>query len=234
MGKMSYQEGDLEEAERYFRESADAGLLASMFALGVVLQERGLSDQAEAAYRAAADREHAQARAYLGALLDERGESSEAEFLYQAAAGAGSAEGQYRLGMRRLEEGLPFEGERLLRDAAKQWHPGAARFLVDMLIKENRATEQDLQEASAAAYVEGGRLLQQKRDREAEDWLRYGADHGHSGAMFELSNLLSRHGNVAEAQTYFDQAVRLGHPLATLFKEFERKINRSQPSPRDQ
>lgn len=210
IGKTSYEHGDLDEAERYFRDAAAIGHLESKFAIGVVLEERGLGNQAESAYREAAEAGHADAHARLGALLPET-HQDEASRLYELAARQGGPDGQYRLGALREREGRTYDAAKWYRRAAPR-HAKAAVALVDLLGAE--ATQQERQAADEAAYLEGYRLERQHRDVEAEEWLRRAAEHKHPSAMFELSMLLHRRGESAESRTLRAEAAELGHPAA--------------------
>jgi TPR repeat protein len=114
-----------------------------------------------------------------------------------------------------VEQDRPYAAEDLYRDAAASWHPRASRALVQLLANDGRASERDLQRAQEAAYAEGSRLLEQKREAAAEEWLRYAADHGHASAMFELSVLLHRRGDTDEARKLQEEAAQRGHWLAS-------------------
>jgi TPR repeat protein len=108
-----------EEAERVFRQAAEAGNPASMSNLGALLNKRGDKEEAERWFRQAAEAGNADGITSLGALLEERGETEEAERLYRQAVEAGNAFGKTSLGALLEERGETEEAERWYRQAVE-------------------------------------------------------------------------------------------------------------------
>ena len=93
---------DDEEAEFWFRQSAEAGAACSQYALGTLLQEQGRMDEAIVCYKQAADAGNQTAQYHLGKLylqgkMVSQNISKAIEYL-TAAAEQGSQYAQYALG----------------------------------------------------------------------------------------------------------------------------------------
>jgi TPR repeat protein len=83
MGSMAYEEGRIEEAERFYRRAADNGHTSSMYSLGRLLHQAGRIEEAEQWYRRAADNGHASSMYRLGHLLKKAERIEDAEQKYQ-------------------------------------------------------------------------------------------------------------------------------------------------------
>lgn len=105
---------DDEEAEFWFRQSAEAGAACSQYALGTLLQEQGRMDEAMVCYKQAADAGNQTAQYHLGKLYF-RGEAipkdtTKAMEYLTAAAEQGHQYAQYALGK------LYFSGDETMQD----------------------------------------------------------------------------------------------------------------------
>lgn len=91
-----------EEAEFWFRQSAEAGAACSQYALGTLLQEQGRMDEAMVCYKQAADAGNQTAQYHLGKLYLQGNiipkDITKTEKYLTAAAGQGSQYAQYALG----------------------------------------------------------------------------------------------------------------------------------------
>ena len=105
---------DDEEAEFWFRQSAEAGAACSQYALGTLLQEQGRMDEAMVCYKQAADAENQTAQYHLGKLYLQGNmipkDITKAERYLTAAAEQGSQYAQYALGK------LYFAGDEIIQD----------------------------------------------------------------------------------------------------------------------
>ena len=93
---------DDEEAEFWFRQSAESGAACSQYALGTLLQEQGRVDEAMVCYKQAADEGNQTAQYHLGKLYLQGNiipkDITKTEKYLTAAAGQGSQYAQYALG----------------------------------------------------------------------------------------------------------------------------------------
>ncbi|MGP8000451.1 MAG: tetratricopeptide repeat protein [Streptosporangiaceae bacterium] len=83
------EQGEEDQAVRWYRQAADAGDADAMVSLGALLRKQGKEDQAMRWYRQAADAGDADAMVSLGALLAEQGEQDQAARWYRKATDAG-------------------------------------------------------------------------------------------------------------------------------------------------
>ena len=129
---------DDEEAEFWFRQSAEAGAACSQYALGTLLQEQGRMDEAMVCYKQAADAENQTAQYHLGKMYLQGNmipkDITKAERYLTAAAEQGSQYAQYALGK------LYLAGDEIIQDkeqatywltqSAAQWNQ-YAQFLLN-------------------------------------------------------------------------------------------------------
>ena len=105
---------DDEEAEFWFRQSAEAGAACSQYALGTLLQEQGRMDEAMVCYKQAADAENQTAQYHLGKMHLQGNmipkDITKAERYLTAAAEQGSQYAQHALGK------LYLAGDEIIQD----------------------------------------------------------------------------------------------------------------------
>lgn len=103
-----------EEAEFWFRQSAEAGVACSQYPLGTLLQEQGRMDEAMVCYKQAADAGNQTAQYHLGKLYLQGNmipkDITKAERYLTAAAEQGSQYAQYALGK------LYLAGDEIIQD----------------------------------------------------------------------------------------------------------------------
>lgn len=103
-----------EEAEFWFRQSAEAGAACSQYALGTLLQEQGRMDEAMVCYKQAADAGNQTAQYHLGKRYLQGNmipkDITKAERYLTAAAEQGSQYAQYALGK------LCLAGDEIIQD----------------------------------------------------------------------------------------------------------------------
>ena len=177
------------EAERYFRQAADAGLSAAAFNLAVLLERRGVAAEAERYFRQAADAGLSAAAFNLAVLLERRGVAAEAERYFRQAADAGLSAAAFNLAVLLERRGVAAE--------AKQYYLKAA-------------------EAGLIPAMHNLAVLLQASERteEAERWYQRAADAGHLDAAVNLGVSLHRRGNRVEAELWYRQAAEAGIPAA--------------------
>jgi tetratricopeptide (TPR) repeat protein len=98
LGAVLQARGDLEGAERCWRQGADNGDIAAMVLLGALLSNRGDLEGAEGWWRQAADNGSIDAVSHLGTLLRNRGDLEGAERCWRQAAGNGDTDSMVLLG----------------------------------------------------------------------------------------------------------------------------------------
>lgn len=122
---------DDEEAEFWFRQSAEAGAACSQYALGTLLQEQGRMDEAMVCYKQAADAGNQTAQYHLGKLYLQGNiipkDITKAEKYLTAAAEQGSQYAQYALGK------LYLAGDEIIQDKEQ-----AAYWLTQSAAQGNR------------------------------------------------------------------------------------------------
>jgi uncharacterized protein len=236
LGGLRCDQGDLDGAERCYREVIDRqdrhellGELAAGY-LGVVLQYQG-RPEAEGWLRRAANERNPHALDALGRLLAEQGKQDEAIDLFRRAAAAGSAVGAADLAAQ-LELRGDVEGAlAAYRRAAGRGASSAARRLGELLIQ--RGEEEDgiwwLQRAAVAGDLEAanalGMLLRSRSDTiQARAWLEHAAHRGYAPAAYHLGTLLAQLGQDDQAKQWLLQAAADGgliaaHKLGTLYYE---------------
>ena len=105
---------DDEKAELWFRQSAEAGVTCSQYAIGTLLQEQGRMDEAMVYYKQAADTGNQTAQYHLGKLYLQGNmipkDITKAERYLTAAAEQGSQYAQYALGK------LYLAGDEIIQD----------------------------------------------------------------------------------------------------------------------
>ena len=87
LGNLLYEQGKLEEAEHWFKLSADHGDLGAMNNLGILLYEQGKLEEAEHWFKLATDQgRYLRAMNNLGVLLGKKDRLEEAEYWLKLAA----------------------------------------------------------------------------------------------------------------------------------------------------
>jgi TPR repeat protein len=116
-GHALHESSRLDEAERVYRQAADAGDIESLHNLGALLDETGRPDQAEQCLRTAADAGNLPAVSALGLLLERTGRAEEAEQLLRSAAASGDRHAMHNLGYVLEQMGRSTEASRWQRRA---------------------------------------------------------------------------------------------------------------------
>ncbi len=201
---LALQDGDPEEAGRWYRRAAEAGHVDAAVNLGVLLIEH---DPDEAAYwlRTAAEAGDADAAFNLGLFLHNQ-RPDEAVRWYRQAIGLGLDAAALNLG-ELLKDKDSVEAEHWYVVAADAGSVDAA-FNLGLLLRERdparavmwwrRAAQAGDREISAKAAHNLGVILSGEAPTEAEDWYRHAANAGHTGAALNLG-LLKKEEAPAEA-----------------------------------
>ncbi|CAM3464577.1 protein kinase domain-containing protein [Stackebrandtia soli] len=132
LGSMAQKQGDLDEAEKWFRKAAEAGHTGAMVDLGLLVWERDI-DSAEGWFRKAADAGEKWAMFNLGILLRDRGDLDDAEEWYRKAADAGHTGAMHNLGLLLRDRGDLDDAEEWLRRASDAGNTGAMQSLGRLL-----------------------------------------------------------------------------------------------------
>lgn len=167
-----------DEAERRFREAAQAGMQQAMVAIGHLYCDQGRVADATSWLTRAANAGSTEGHHALGVLHREQGNQRKAKKSFRRAAKAGGTSAMTTLG-----ELLRSEGK--LRDA-QRWFTAAAQ-----------AGDSD------GDHRLGLLLVQQGRDDDAVVHLERAAEAGHRDAARALGDCLMRHTRVAEAEYWW-------------------------------
>ncbi|WP_405835063.1 tetratricopeptide repeat protein [Streptomyces sp. NBC_00105] len=221
LGVLLAKAGRNEEAEKVYRQAANAGDTAAAVNLGFLLAELGRNDEAEEMYRQAANAGNTTAAFNLGHLLAELGRNDEAEEMYRQAAATGHAGAISNLGNLLSEAGRSGEAEEMYRQAADGGHPTAISNLGVLRANAGRNEEaEDLfRQAANAGHINaavnlGDLLAQLGRNEEAEEMYRQAVNAGDTAAAHNLGILLFKAGRNEEAEEMLRQAANTGHTTA--------------------
>jgi Flp pilus assembly protein TadD len=219
LGWLAERRGELDEAERLFRQAARAGHAGGLNNLGWLAERRGELGEAEGHYREAADAGDAVAIHNLGWLAERRGELGEAERRFRQAADAGEAGELNNLGWLAKQRGDLAGAERLFRQAADAGQPGGLNNLGWLaegrgeLGGAERLYRRAADAGDAVAMHNLGVLAERRGELdEAERQFRRAADAGNAVAMRNLGVLAERRGELEEAERRFRQAADAGEP----------------------
>jgi TPR repeat protein len=167
LGNLLVEQGNAEQAERWYRKAADAREVDAMSRLAELYDEDGHPDLAEQWYRMAADTGDSGAMSNLGIFLAAHGQPDLAEQCYRKAIASGgpvAAGAMYNLG------GL-LEDQRQA-DQAEHWYRNSAAL------------------GHSAAMTSLGSLLASRGNTEqAEHWYRKAIAAGDTNAMRKLRDL---------------------------------------------
>ncbi|MFQ5519746.1 MAG: tetratricopeptide repeat protein, partial [Mariprofundus sp.] len=226
LGKTAYQQGDFDEAAKWFRLAAKKGDKQAQFLFAMLHRDgKGLDRNDEQAVRwlkLAAKQNHAEAQYQLGTMLEHgRGVDTASAFSalgwYRKAAKAGHAGAQLRMAVM-LAEG---RGSQRNESDALDWavkariskHPDAGAYLQQLL---NRITAKASSGDPAAQFILA-RMYQRGHGlnsdmQQAEQWLRQSASSGKAEAQFHLAELLSQKPQqLHEAADWYLKAARQGN-----------------------
>jgi TPR repeat protein len=184
LGNLLAEQGNTEQAERWYRKAADAGAIGAMWELAELLDKGGRPDLAEQWYRKAADTGDSGSLINLGIFLASHGHPDLAEQCYRKAAASGgppAAGALYNLGNLLEEQGRADQAEQWYRKAAALGHRGAMTSLGSLLTSHGHAEV-------------------------AEQWYRKAAAAGDIDAMRKLGNLLASQGQADQAELWYRKA----------------------------
>jgi Flp pilus assembly protein TadD len=191
----AYSKDLIEFAERAAQRGVAAGNVPSMFAMAVILTDRGELEEAKQFYRRASNAGHSDAAINLAIILHEQGELVEAEELLRRLIDAGNTAALYSLAVLLAERGDLEEAEQFYRRAVGA---GAG----DNSAMNNLAN-----------------ILRERGDLEgAEQLYRRAVDAGDNSAMNNLANILRDRGDLEEAEQLYRRAgtPEAGHNLAKI------------------
>ena len=181
--------GDTAQAERWWRQAAEAGYHAAMTNLAGVLKERGDTREAERWLRRATQLGDIEAAHDLGVLIEHLGFVEPAEEQYRHAANHGHTPAMFRLARLLRQRGDRAEAADWYQRAGSAGHV-AAMLSLGMLLQE------------------GGEFAP------AAMWYERAAEAGHTGAMHHLGVVLHQLGDTAQAERWWRQAAEAGVPSA--------------------
>ncbi|MFD0422838.1 tetratricopeptide repeat protein [Streptomyces parvus] len=165
LGDLLKGDGAEEDALRWYRKAAEAGLRGEVATrIGDLLHDLGDYEEAEKWFHTAVEQGDSDGLNGLGRVFEERGALKEAARFYQQSAESGESAGAYNLGCILQDEGASQE--------ARKWF----------------ARAHELGDGDGA-YLLGQSLLEEKRYDEAEEWFRKAQDRGHSEAERALADL---------------------------------------------
>jgi tetratricopeptide (TPR) repeat protein len=167
-----------------FRKAAARNYPRGLFAMGVVLRERGDHEEAEVFYRRAIDAGETDALLNLGNLLREQGDQEEAEVFYRRAIDAGDTKALLNLAIL-LHERSDEEAEVFYRRAIDAGDTNAVY--------------------NFAIFCE-----ERGDHRQAEVFYRRAIDAGDIDALVNLGNLFRERGDHEQAEVFYQRAIDAG------------------------
>jgi TPR repeat protein len=221
LGLFLNERGDVDEAEAWYRQAADAGDPRGLNNLGVQFEKRIGLEAAETWYRQAATAGDVDGQSNLGRVLNDRGDIDEAEIWWRQAASAGQIVAQNNLAALLSQRGDVVEAEIWWRQSAAAGHDNARTNLGALLAERGDFVEAETWYRQAAAnghtdaqFNMGTLLSWQGETVEAEMWYRQAAAASHTGAQNNLGALLLDRNEPVEAEKWFRQAAEVGQPAA--------------------
>ncbi|TDB91522.1 sel1 repeat family protein [Actinomadura sp. KC216] len=143
-GVRAQREGNMEEAERWYRQAIGEEHAGAYLNLGVILGERGEVDEAERCYLRAWELDSDdKAASNLGAIYDDdgKGDLVAAAEWYGRAADLGNAIAAYNLGFVWQDRGEPEKRMEAWRRAADLKHPNAANAIAGLHLERGEVNE---------------------------------------------------------------------------------------------
>ncbi len=185
LGALLAEQGEDDQAMRWYRKAAGAGNTSAMVNLAALLAEQGEEDQAMRWYRKAASAGNTSAMVNLGALLAEQGEEDQAVQWYRKAASAGNVAAMVNL--------AALLGEQGEEDQAVQWYRKAAGA------------------GNTSAMVNLAALLaEQGEEDQAVQWYRKAASAGNVAAAVNLAALLAEQGKEDQTEQRYRKSADAG------------------------
>ncbi|MER6048320.1 hypothetical protein ABT168_12785 [Streptomyces sp. NPDC001793] len=214
-------DGDLEGAERAYRQAAEAGDGSALRRMLLMRESVGERERAEQAYRKAAEAGDTDALLVLALLRAEAGDEEGAERLCREAAETDHLEALLTLASIREKAGDRQGAERAYREAAEADEVSA---LVRMAASRREAGERDgaeeaYREAAAAgrtnAFLDLAHMHEEEGDWEAaEDAYREATQAGHTNALLDLARMREKIGDREGAERACREAFGSGHACA--------------------
>jgi len=157
-GALLAEQGDLEAAERIFREADDMGNADAARHLGDALRSRHQDSRAEDAYRRAAERGSADGAFGLGQMLGMRDDRKGSESAYRRADELGSADAANHLGVMWHERNDFEDAEQAFRRAITR---GNKQAITNLGLMEMARANGERAEAEQSQHSEGGDQLEE-------------------------------------------------------------------------
>lgn len=218
LGAAAADDGDLDEAERWFQRAAAAGNRVAAYNLGALCRTAGDPDEAERWFRRAAEAGYGPAMAQLGLELNQAGRRREAgEWLRRGAEG-GDELSMLLLGLYQLERGAVGEAQDWLQRAADKGSIDAmynlactkqAEFPEEATQWHRRAAERG---HTDSMYNLAVTLQDANRPDEAQEWYTKAAEGGQAQAANNLGNMLWHQGRADEAMRWYQRSAEGGEP----------------------
>jgi TPR repeat protein len=221
LGVLLKEQGELEEAERLWRQAWEFGDAYGAANLAELQKDRGDNEGAERLFREAAEKGYGGAAFRLAFLLEERNAIEEAEEWLRRAAATGHADSAHHLGTHHQERNELEEAERWYRRAADLGSIRALTNLGVLLAQRDELEEAEqlwrqawnARDGRAAASL--GELRQVKGDLDdAKAWYQTAADAGYAGGASALGLLLEEEGELEEAEEWYRRAAEAGDPMS--------------------
>jgi TPR repeat protein len=187
---LAEDDGQIDEAKKWFHEAAASGSPAAMNAIGLLAQTVGDLEKARNWYEKAANNGYSMALNNLGTISED---SKEARKWFDAGVKAGNSLAMYNLGLILLESGEEKQSLDL--------------FLASAQLGDSNAMAQLGLMAEEADNLE-----------EARNWYLRAAELENSQAMYNLGVLSHDQGDISEAKKWYESALQAGNlwPLNNL------------------
>lgn len=219
LGKVAENEGNSEEAERWYRMAHDLGDSEGQTYIGLMAERTKDIAGAERSYRIAAGAGDTHGMSHLAMLLKRKGNLTESEKWFRKAATLDTGK-NYSAGLAEvlMELGRLDEAEQLYRRAMDGGDADAAVGLGALLNGVGRSAEAiqiwkdgvDRGSADSAAQL-ALHAEEESKDRAAERWWRKSVALGAEHANVGLAVLLAKSGrHLADAESHFKAAIEHG------------------------
>jgi len=222
LGRLLKANGDLDEAEEWYRRAAEAGSTTAMFNLGHLFEnDRDDPIGAETWYRRGAEAGNAMAMNGLGVCLNNQGDVGAAEAWYRRAAETGNIDAMKNLGILFDEAGDVSGSESWYRRAAEAGNRESMTYIGYLLKVRgdvDGAEEWFLRAAEVGdtgAANNLGVIHMERGDLDgAQAWYRKAAEAGDTSAMINLGYMLRDGSDLDGAEVWYRQALEAGNARA--------------------
>jgi TPR repeat protein/DNA-binding transcriptional ArsR family regulator len=182
-------QGNNEEAERYYLEAINKGHVNALNNLAVLYKNKGNNEEAEKYYLEAINKGHVSALYNLANLYKIQGKKEDVEKYYLEAINKGHV-----IALNNLANLYAYQGKK--EEAEKYYLKAINKGYVDAL-------------CNLAIFYKN-----QDKNEKAEKYYLEAINNGNVSALYNLANLYKNQGKNEEAEKYYLEAINKGHVIA--------------------